>query len=79
MIFGIGCRTDIEVIASTLPPFFFSCMSGTVSLHIATTDMRFNSIAVKYWSTSVDAKVPVGGPPAFVHRIMLVPSSDFAS
>ena len=54
-------------------------MSGTASLHIATTDIRLSSKADRYWSRSVDSNVPGGGPPAFVTRIsMLEPNISFA-
>jgi hypothetical protein len=41
---AIGWRTASEVIATTLP-HPCCCIAGTAALHIATTDIRFRSIA----------------------------------
>ena len=75
---AIGWRTASEVIATTRP-HRRSCMPGTAALHIATTDIRFRSIAAGYASTGVDAKLPGGGPPALATRMSTAPSASAAS
>ena len=54
---GIGWRTAIDVIATTLP-HRCACIAGTASLHIAIAERQFSSNAAWYASRSVDAKSP---------------------
>ena len=75
---GIGWRTAIDVIATTLP-HCRSRIAGTAPSHIAITDRQFSSSAARYWSTRIDEKSPGGGPPAFVTRMSMPPSASWAA
>src|SRR6478672_10243854 len=76
---GIGWRTEIDVIATTLPHPCV-CIAGTAALHIAIVDSAFSANARVYSSTSSNAaKSPAGGPPALGTRMSTPPSADRAA
>jgi len=65
MRFGIGSRTDHEVMLTTRPrPLARRC--GSASRVSRTTDRSDSSNASAHASSGVDSNVPGGGPPALL-------------
>jgi hypothetical protein len=72
-MFGIGCRTEIEVM-KTIRPWSDRLRSGSAALTSRTALISVSSKAGSQLSSGMVSNVPGGGPPAFTTR-MSSPSS----
>src|SRR5205823_14292910 len=70
---GIGWRTDVDVIVTSLPQRF-RCICGITERAKATTLRKLRSTALRHSSIVMERKFFGGGPPAFATQISIRPN-----